>query len=1095
MATFFSKIRSWLTHSIKHPLLLAVGGLGILVALMPFPAYASVQGVFGDIFFWFATFLSKLTLQLIGLLVQVVQYNDFINAPAVVKGWVVVRDTVNMFFIVVLLAIAFGTVFRMEEYQYKQVLGKLLTMAVLVNFSKSIAGFFIDFSQVIMLTFVNGFKDAAAGNFISGFHMDQMFQFANLSSSEAQAQAGDPSVYFYASVFSLVLIAITTVVVGVYLIIFLLRIVALWFLIVISPLAFLLNAWPGKGHEYHQEWWEYFGKYASTGPILAFFLWLSLAVMQFSSDTAKGFLVKGSTGLDIPAATVVGISQSDVLLSFIISITMLVGGLWMASKLGVAGGSLAGGALNAIQRVGTSPLRGLAKGGGMLWKGVKGAAKGSARWGWQEVGSRLGIETSLEKWKEGWQAGKHKRAEARRVIQQKKYGENVKNRSRMQFLGSPEHLFEHQWNTKTIKAIAKGGGLQGITGKAGDEVKGSLDGVNAQIKNTEEALGPNLGEQYRGELKGEAQRISKETGELGKQYRDVGKEATTQITEKGKPVNDLETKAKAFEQDADVLDHDTALLENQAVTLEGRATTLEGTGVAADAEQAVVLRKQADEFRKKADKTSTQADKKRTEASTATNQANKLRTKSQPEIDHITNQRDRTLSSIQTKIDSNVVRYRGLMGQTQQSDAVLDTNKRAEITHEVTQAEAEAQRIEVGGLSEKQQKTRDTQIDTLTKALNELRAQMAAQPPGTNQVAEQAREREFNEKITKLRNPAVTEEEKRENKDLPKELREKAKELRIKLEAKPLSVAERAKLKADLEQLKHQKHGLEEQYHLFKPAEDYGIRRNQREAIDAEKSKMTTDNWQELVQIAKDAIHAGDAHRAAAAYLKATEFGNENEFQNSFGFDSDAQGLKDFVEEVFENQLKMSHQQALSIGSDVSYAGEKIRHWMVARAVVTNKDGQLDWQKENNRQIECLAEIRKVDPEGFVRNANRLAFFKERVGGEGLRPDATREEKAEYFQRTQNRYSVTTPMVEAYLVENMAKFKQLLGRGRFNDSIAINVSMGNNFNEILRSIRENGKLSAAEYTEFEDTMKEIRKAAGQRGNEQFGTIKRLMGIS
>ncbi len=341
-----------------HPATLLVAGFGVLLALTPLPAAAGVQGFFASIILWFAQFLGKLTLTLIGILVQIVQYNDFINAPAVVKGWVVVRDVVNMFFIVILLAISFGTMFRMEEYQYKHVLGRLLTMAVLVNFSKGIAGFFIDFAQVIMLTFVNGFKEAAAGNFINGFHLDQMFEFAENASPE---QAADESVFLYAALLALITIAITTVVIGVYIVIFVLRIVALWFLIIISPLAFLANAWPGKGHEYHAQWWEYFGKYASTGPILAFFLWLSLAVMQFSSNVLGDFDIKKSTA-NIPAVTITGIGDSETLLSFIISITLLLGGLWMASKLGVAGGSIASGAMSKLQKVGATPFKLAGKG-------------------------------------------------------------------------------------------------------------------------------------------------------------------------------------------------------------------------------------------------------------------------------------------------------------------------------------------------------------------------------------------------------------------------------------------------------------------------------------------------------------------------------------------------------------------------------------------------------------------------------------------------------------------------------------------------------------------------------------------------------------
>lgn len=360
---------SWLQSAIFSAVFLAV-----VVLIWPHPAYAdvwdSVMSGIASLLLVFAGWIGWVALQLIGLLVEVAQFNNFIHAPAVERGWVIVRDVANMFFIVILLLIAFGSVFRIEEYQYKKVLGKLLIMAVLVNFSKSITGFFIDIAQVVMLTFVNGFKEAAAGNFINGFHIADMFEFAE---SGTEAQAGSASAFLGAAALALITIIITTIVVAIYLIVFLLRIIALWFLTIISPLAYLLSAFPGDARKYSSQWWDYFGKYATTGPILAFFLWLSLAVMQFGADaTSYGFNVSDSE-YSIPAATVTKIGQADVMLSFIINIILLMGGLWMTQQLGVAGGKLAGSAFNKIQQAPGKSLKAIGQG---AWTTTKWAGRG-----------------------------------------------------------------------------------------------------------------------------------------------------------------------------------------------------------------------------------------------------------------------------------------------------------------------------------------------------------------------------------------------------------------------------------------------------------------------------------------------------------------------------------------------------------------------------------------------------------------------------------------------------------------------------------------------------------------------------------------------
>lgn len=372
-----------------------IAALAIAVFLIvpsPVHAFLGLETLLADILLGIAEFFGRVTVTLIGILVSIAQYNNFIDAPAVAKGWVIVRDVCNMFFIVILLLIAFGSVFRIEEYQYKKILGKLLIMAVLINFSKSISGFFIDIAQVVMLTFVNGFKEAAAGNFVNGFQIAQMFQFAE----KGQGEVSDVS-YLTAASLALVTIVISFIVVLVYVVVFILRIVALWFLIIISPIAYALAAFPGDAKKYSSQWWDYFGKYATTGPILAFFLWLSLAVMQFSNSALGDFSAGGintakeTDGFltDVPAAAVTGIGQSEVLLSFIINIILLVGGLWMTKQLGVAGGGLAATAMNKIQGAGVkiarAPFKAVAAPVGFAAK----RAWGSTKIGWNNMTTRI----------------------------------------------------------------------------------------------------------------------------------------------------------------------------------------------------------------------------------------------------------------------------------------------------------------------------------------------------------------------------------------------------------------------------------------------------------------------------------------------------------------------------------------------------------------------------------------------------------------------------------------------------------------------------------------------------------------------------------
>ncbi|MFH1228304.1 MAG: hypothetical protein V1701_10445, partial [Planctomycetota bacterium] len=326
--------------------------------------------IIGNFLFWIVQLLASLLVGVIQIMVAIAQYNNFINATAVVKGWVIVRDVCNMFFIAVLLVIAFGTIFKWETYRYNKLLGRLILMAFLINFSKFICGFFIDIFQVLMLTFVNSFADVAAGNFVQSLQLQEMLQMRSAMGSQV-AFTGIVG----AMLLAILLLTIAIVTIGAMLVIFLMRILMLWLLVVLSPLAFLLKAWPGAGERYSSEWWSNFGKYLTSGPVLAFFVWLSLSIMTSSAGNlgeSEGFKVNldtteqtalyttDSTGLggaaeEVGAAagarfgsTITKISETENLLSFIIAISLLIGSLMMSQKMGVMGGQVTGAALGKI---------------------------------------------------------------------------------------------------------------------------------------------------------------------------------------------------------------------------------------------------------------------------------------------------------------------------------------------------------------------------------------------------------------------------------------------------------------------------------------------------------------------------------------------------------------------------------------------------------------------------------------------------------------------------------------------------------------------------------------------------------------------------
>jgi hypothetical protein len=314
------------------------------------------------------TLLGKLIALVLYVLIAVAQYNDFIYATAVAKGWGIVRDICNMFFVLVLLAIAAGTILQQEKYHYSRTLPKLILMAILINFSKTICGLIIDFAQVAMMTFVGAFSDAGPGNFMV------LLGIQNLLTMNNQPDAANFVVTFISLMLAVVLVFIALVVVTIITFQLIIRIVALWFLVTLSPFAFFLSTFP-QGEKYAAKWWNQFTNYVILGPVMTFFLWMSLAVTQHAADDKKNagdIQIHRELGQNswqgAGEAMNVGTSIAGTtpgIAGFMLGITMLLASLVAAQQLASVGGGVAEGALKGMKQAaaGTAQLPLRAAGG------------------------------------------------------------------------------------------------------------------------------------------------------------------------------------------------------------------------------------------------------------------------------------------------------------------------------------------------------------------------------------------------------------------------------------------------------------------------------------------------------------------------------------------------------------------------------------------------------------------------------------------------------------------------------------------------------------------------------------------------------------
>ncbi|MBI4280624.1 hypothetical protein HY628_00325 [Candidatus Uhrbacteria bacterium] len=349
---------------------------------------------------FFARVLGWLMIKVIHIIVDIASYKNFIGAfgpinHPVTVGWTIVRDLSNMFFIVVLLVIAFGTLFKIEAYNYKTLLPKLLVMAVLINFSRTITGFVIDGAQVIMLTFVNAFQAAAGGNITSGLGIQQLF---DVSDSAIKVDALRAAASFIFADLVLAVALLTLVIIFMTLTV---RIVMLWVITILSPAAFLLSTFP-RGKEYYSKWWDQLICWAFSGPVLAFFLWLALSTM-IAAGTDVGSTIKEKVGEGPQAigggsAFISEAAEEPNLVKFVVGIVLLLAGVQVGQQFCAIGTGLMKGAAQFAKRKAVSGLKFAAKRPGWTAAAVLGGPLALPAYAaLKRVGQRLNYGGKLQK--------------------------------------------------------------------------------------------------------------------------------------------------------------------------------------------------------------------------------------------------------------------------------------------------------------------------------------------------------------------------------------------------------------------------------------------------------------------------------------------------------------------------------------------------------------------------------------------------------------------------------------------------------------------------------------------------------------------------
>ncbi len=359
------------------------------------------------------------------------------RSPFVLQGWGIVRDFCNIFFIFVLLYIAFRTILGFSGGHgpnTKQLIINVVIIGLLINFSLFAAQVIIDSSNILARVFYNSdaikitesgangvsdstpsLKEGPNGEIPLSAAIVNKVNPQNLIINGANNVSVEDSVSgqkvsdatinggnLGAGAFILItLLAVAVNVTGIIVflsvgMIFIARVIGLWLAMIFVPLAFFsytVPAMQGMSMVGWKHWWPETLKLAFLAPVFMFFLYLIIAFLQ----TGLGLInTQDLSGIAFIVATVVPFAFIMVL-------------LWKAKDLakdmsGKLGQSITGG----VATIGGLALGGAALGGAMLGRNLlgRGMAAASRTPDAMHYGKeKLAFNQKLEAWENGGKKG------------------------------------------------------------------------------------------------------------------------------------------------------------------------------------------------------------------------------------------------------------------------------------------------------------------------------------------------------------------------------------------------------------------------------------------------------------------------------------------------------------------------------------------------------------------------------------------------------------------------------------------------------------------------------------------------------------------
>lgn len=252
---------------------------------------ALLTGLLGIVFFIpliFVVIFSTITKIFLSIAITLAITESYTNSTAVQIGWPLVRDLANMVVVLGFVVIGIATILRIQDYEAKKRLPALIIAALLINFSKLICGIFIDGTNVF-IEFFFGKVNVISSWFPAITDIIALYSTIGQENILDFAPKISGMMLFY-SIAGFVNLLYFFLILG--------RILMLWMLVILSPLAFVCYVFPATKSIW-QMWWKNFFQWCIIILPAGLFYYIGANMVSFAVANASIDLIDPSNLSDL----------------------------------------------------------------------------------------------------------------------------------------------------------------------------------------------------------------------------------------------------------------------------------------------------------------------------------------------------------------------------------------------------------------------------------------------------------------------------------------------------------------------------------------------------------------------------------------------------------------------------------------------------------------------------------------------------------------------------------------------------------------------------------------------------------------------------